>query len=97
MDYSLIVGIHDLERQEQDLPDAPPLVDDPDDVSEDENGVDQDEVMVDAGFAPTPPDSPQPIPIPIFSGEIDTNLEKFGIKSSPGKGISGPFSNMCSA
>lgn len=82
MDYSLIVGIHDMERQEQDLPDAQLHMEDPDEVvSEEENGEFVDEAMVDAGFAPTPPDSPQPNPIPIFNGEIDTNLEKFGIKS----------------
>ena len=86
MDYSLIVGIHDLERQEQDIPDAPIHQDDLDEVvSEEENGIDHDEAMVDAGFAPTPPDSPQPNPIPIFNGEIDTNIEKFGIKSLSGK------------
>ena len=86
MDYSLIVGIHDLERQEQDIPDAPIHQDDLDEVvSEEENGIDHDEAMVDAGFAPTPPDSPQPNPIPIFNGEIDTNIEKFGIKCLSGK------------
>ena len=86
MDYSLIVGIHDMERQEQDLPDAQLHMEDPDEVvSEEENGEFVDEAMVDAGFAPTPPDSPQPNPIPIFNGEIDTNLEKFGIKSLSGK------------
>ena len=85
MDYSLIVGIHDLERQEQDIQDAPLFPQDDLDevVSEDENGIDEN--MVDAGFAPTPPDSPQPNPIPIFSGEIDTNLEKFGTKSLTGR------------
>lgn len=89
MDYSLLVGIHDVERAEQELNES---------YEEEENGaVDEDE---DSGGSvgasgnqggnqanmPTPPDSPScpPIDIP-FTGEFDPMYEPFAIKCSEGE------------
>lgn len=77
MDYSLIVGIHDPDRTETDVVDAHNI--DTDEGSEDENGLDEDNVDM-GGLAPTPPDSPQPNNVPAFSGDMDPNIERFGIK-----------------
>jgi len=89
MDYSLIVGIHDCDREDQDLNDPAQQnseSDEPVSGEEDNDGIDYDEQVPDiGGFAPTPPDSPQPNhSLPAFSGEIDPNFEKFGVKSSDG-------------
>ncbi|XP_033762842.1 phosphatidylinositol 5-phosphate 4-kinase type-2 alpha-like [Pecten maximus] len=84
MDYSLIVGIHDCERADREAIEA--LVqEEPGEGEEDENdtenGILEDDEY-DYGGVPTPPDSPQPMAMPPFVGELDSNLERFGIKSS---------------
>lgn len=87
MDYSLIVGIHDCERTEPEGPDInPPNTDSDEPVSgDDENGYEYEENVPDiGGFAPTPPDSPQPNNLPAFNGDIDPNIEKFGVKCAEG-------------
>lgn len=82
MDYSLLVGIHDMDRAEQELNDS---------VESEENGYEDDEEEedgagnVNAGSVPTPPDSPMNPPFlsqPSFTGEIDPNIERYAIKSS---------------
>ena len=81
MDYSLLVGIHDIERAEQELNDS---------VESEENGFDEDEEDEDspgtanAGSVPTPPDSPMAMFMsqPSFTGEIDPIIERFAMKSS---------------
>lgn len=87
MDYSLIVGIHDCDRIDPDGPEMnPPNTDSDEPVSGDEeNGVEYEGDVPDiGGFAPTPPDSPQPNILPAFNGDIDPNIERFGIKSVEG-------------
>ena len=82
MDYSLLVGIHDLDRAEQEL----------NDTMEDENGVEEeDEDSTGSGGGggypnvPTPPDSPQCLNMPPpFLGVIDPKLELFAVKSDGG-------------
>ncbi|XP_052245629.1 phosphatidylinositol 5-phosphate 4-kinase type-2 alpha-like [Dreissena polymorpha] len=94
MDYSLIVGIHDCDRIEPEGSDinAQNSESDGEPVSgEDENGLEE-QVPDIGGFAPTPPDSPQPYgPVPAFNGDIDPNIEKFGVKSLEG----GPKKEIC--
>lgn len=87
MDYSLIVGIHDCERADSDAIDAlvqeEPGGEEVYDENDAENGLLEDDEY-DYGGVPTPPDSPQPLVTPPFGGELDSNLERFGIKSSDG-------------
>lgn len=93
MDYSLIVGIHDgtvedkLHRNNFPVP-ADEEEDEEegeegfgDEVGEEEeNGVEEESTFGDG--VPTPPDSPQPItPMPTFCGELDSELERFGVRS----------------
>ena len=87
MDYSLIVGIHDCDRIDPDGSEMnQPNTDSDEPVSGDEeNGLDYEENHDIAGFAPTPPDSPQPNVLPAYNGDIDPNIERFGIKSVEGK------------
>ncbi|KAL4222748.1 Phosphatidylinositol 5-phosphate 4-kinase type-2 beta [Mactra antiquata] len=87
MDYSLIVGIHDCDRVDADgVEMCPPNTDSDEPVSGDEeNGVEYEGEVPDiGGFAPTPPDSPQPNVLPAYNGDIDPNIERFGIKSVEG-------------
>jgi hypothetical protein len=86
MDYSLIVGIHDCDRIDPDGPEMnAPNTDSDEPVSGDEeNGLEYEENHEIAGFAPTPPDSPQPNVLPAYNGDIDPNIERFGIKSVEG-------------
>lgn len=89
MDYSLIVGIHDCERGDStDGMDVnPPGTDSDEPVSgEEENGVEYEQDIPDiGGFAPTPPDSPQPNnSLPTFNGDLDPSFERFAIKSVEG-------------
>lgn len=78
MDYSLIVGIHDCDRAEMETAEmAQRARDMEENSSEEENGLDED--INGVGGVPTPPDSPQPQHQP-FNGEIDPNIERFGIK-----------------
>ena len=82
MDYSLLVGIHDVEKAEQELNNS---------LESEENGVDEDDdstCSVGQVGAATPPDSPLcPMPplIPAFTGEIDPEFELFAVKCSEGK------------
>ncbi|WAQ93696.1 PI42B-like protein, partial [Mya arenaria] len=86
MDYSLIVGIHDCDRIDPEVNDPTQNNSESDEPvsGEEENGVEYEEHVPDiGGFAPTPPDSPQPnFQVPAFDGDIDSNFEKFGIKSA---------------
>lgn len=82
MDYSLIVGIHDCERAEQETlensnPDLSAM-----EENDSENGLDDDEYYGPGGV-PTPPDSPQPAVYLPYTGELDSEMERYGIKSSP--------------
>ncbi|XP_078321321.1 phosphatidylinositol 5-phosphate 4-kinase type-2 alpha-like [Crassostrea virginica] len=86
MDYSLIVGIHDCERAEQEVMENDHLdltgggggIEDQDS----ENGLDDDEYYSPGGV-PTPPDSPQPAVYMPYTGELDSEMERYGFKSSP--------------
>lgn len=90
MDYSLIVGIHDCEKAEQEALEAQQQAE-----SEAENGDNADgdtedgldEEYISDGIAnvPTPPDSPQTFVNQPFSGEVDPKIEMFAIKSGKGK------------
>lgn len=63
-------------------------------AEEEENGVEGGEGEGEERV-PTPPDSPQPItPMPMFCGELDPELERFGVKSA--KGVSLLMLNVCS-
>jgi hypothetical protein len=82
MDYSLIVGIHDCDRADMESAEMNQRVKETEeDSNEEENGVDED--INGLGGVPTPPDSPQPIHQP-FTGEIDPNIERYGIRCSEG-------------
>ena len=89
MDYSLLIGIHDIDRAEQELNDS---------VESEENGVEEDEDSTGSGGAgggiPTPPDSPLcPNAPPAFTGDIDPSFEIFALKCSDG--AHGWCSNCC--
>lgn len=84
MDYSLLVGIHDMDSSGgPDL--AGPAETDRDELSDDD-GEDEEA----GGDQDSPPDSPEPGGVavrfapPSFSGELDPYYERFGIKCSPG-------------
>ena len=91
MDYSLIVGIHDRTVEDKQQRNTFPVPADEEEEEEeglgeevgDEGGEEEENGVDDDGEgAPTPPDSPQPVtPVPPFSGEMDGDLEKFGICS----------------
>jgi len=82
MDYSLIVGIHDCDRADMESAEMNQRAKETEeDSNEEENGVDED--INGLGGVPTPPDSPQPIHQP-FTGEIDPNIERYGIRCSEG-------------
>ncbi|CAH1789905.1 unnamed protein product [Owenia fusiformis] len=93
MDYSLLVGIHDVDRAEQEF-----------NETFDEEGISEDDDSTGSGggaamatspaspggmdMCPTPPDSPLPVNATMnlqpFDGVIDSKLEKFAISSSEG-------------
>lgn len=83
MDYSLIVGIHDIEKAEEEAKECPPSVEENGEEEEVEEEVDDVDQLPDD--IPTPPDSPSPYVTNPFSGEMDPILEKYAIKSSEGK------------
>ncbi|XP_046379487.1 phosphatidylinositol 5-phosphate 4-kinase type-2 beta-like [Haliotis rufescens] len=88
MDYSLIVGIHDPDKGDSDQTDLPA----PDDGEEgadeeEENGLGEEEMTDGYGAVPTPPDSPQPATPTPFTGELDSRLEQYAIKSSENQEI----------
>lgn len=89
MDYSLLVGIHDRDKADQEVLEKP--------VEEaDENGFTESEEDCCGGEpgcgpgecmdgVPTPPDSPMArLNAPDFSGEFDDSFERFAMKCSPG-------------
>ena len=88
MDYSLLVGIHDCNRSDEqaELNDS---------TEGEENGVEEDEDSTGslgasgganmAAAVPTPPDSPMcPPEHPRFTGIIDPSLEMFAVKAHDG-------------
>ena len=94
MDYSLLVGIHDVDMAEEEEAVAAAARDDEEDGAE-ENGVGADdeggdEDVMGTGNVPpgTPPDSPVAILIaPVFDGDFDNTLEQFAYKCSDRKYI----------
>ena len=92
MDYSLLVGIHDMDIAAEEK-EAAALAESEDAGEAEENGLaggesggDTDEPL-NASVAPgTPPDSPMnAYPQPVFEGILDSNLEQFAIKCSDRK------------
>ena len=83
MDYSLIVGIHDCEKKDAPADHSVQEEEYFEEESEEENGLDGED-MQDMGFAPTPPDSPQPYSPPAFEGHIDPEYERFAVNSAEG-------------
>ena len=83
MDYSLLVGIHDKDRAEEEEEDA--------EEDAEENGLEEGEgeegghATGGSGNVPTPPDSPVAVSgtsPPLFTGMIDPAIEPFGMKCS---------------
>jgi len=83
MDYSLLVGIHDIDKAAEELNES----------MDGENGVDDDEVDTPdsgdsgpggnrGGFpgSGSPPDSPTIPDVPFFSGELDPAYEKYAFR-----------------
>lgn len=97
MDYSLIVGIHDRDQEnESGISFAMPSGADEEGEDDEESeigvpcmaGGDQGEYHYDEedGYG-SPPDSPQPTtPMPQFMGELDPDLERYGLHSSEDSG-----------
>ncbi|XP_070210913.1 phosphatidylinositol 5-phosphate 4-kinase type-2 alpha-like [Littorina saxatilis] len=91
MDYSLIVGIYDCTVEDKQQRNTFPVPADEEEEEEEglgeeviDEGVEEVEngVEDDGELAGTPPDSPQPVtPMPPFSGELDAELETFGVRS----------------
>nr|XP_061810055.1 phosphatidylinositol 5-phosphate 4-kinase type-2 alpha-like isoform X2 [Nerophis lumbriciformis] len=73
MDYSLLVGIHDVERAEQE------------EVESEDNEAEEEGVESDGGAVGTPPDSPSNTldsTKPLSPGEFDPTIDVYAIKSS---------------
>ncbi|BFZ02127.1 hypothetical protein BsWGS_05166 [Bradybaena similaris] len=95
MDYSLIVGIHDRDQEDESgISFATPSGADEEELDEEDGDTgsfaaaagEPVEFGDDADGA-SPPDSPQPItPMPQFTGELDPDLELYGIHSNPDSG-----------
>ena len=83
MDYSLLVGIHDVERAQEELLEES--------MENEENGVEEDDDSGGSGgnrepATASPPDSPNYVAgPPFFTGELDAAYEKFGYKSAEGE------------
>jgi len=79
MDYSLLVGIHDVERAEQEEVE-----------SEDNNEGGEEEGESDGGGVGTPPDSPSNTldsSKPLAPGEFDPTIDVYAIKSSDSESV----------
>ncbi|XP_046567409.1 phosphatidylinositol 5-phosphate 4-kinase type-2 alpha-like, partial [Haliotis rubra] len=87
MDYSLIVGIHDPEKGDSDQTDLPAPDDGEEGADEEEENGLEEEMTDGYGAVPTPPDSPQPATPTPFTGELDSKLEQYAIKSSENQEI----------
>lgn len=75
MDYSLLVGIHDVERAEQEEVDS-------------EDNEAEDDGESDGGGVGTPPDSPSNTldsTKPLSPGEFDPSIDVYAIKSNDSK------------
>ncbi|XP_037135123.1 phosphatidylinositol 5-phosphate 4-kinase type-2 alpha isoform X4 [Syngnathus acus] len=73
MDYSLLVGIHDVERAEQE------------EVESEDNEAEEEGAESDGGVIGTPPDSPSNTldsTKPLSPGEFDPTIDVYAIKSS---------------
>lgn len=91
MDYSLLVGIHDVERAEQE------------DVESEDNEAEE-EGESDGGGIGTPPDSPSNTldsTKPLSPGEFDPTIDVYAIKSNESKwmnalmnGLPGLYCNL---
>lgn len=90
MDYSLIVGIHDCEKAEQEAFEAQLEAEAEAENGENADGeaddglLEEEEINDVMGSVPTPPDSPQTFVGQPFTGEVDPKIEIFGIKSGKG-------------
>ncbi|KAK0046442.1 phosphatidylinositol 5-phosphate 4-kinase type-2 alpha [Biomphalaria pfeifferi] len=97
MDYSLIVGIHDRDQEDEvGISFAMPSGADEEEPEDDDaeggassagagdQGMDNEDEQ-DGG--PSPPDSPQPVtPMPQFTGELDPDLERYAVVSNEESG-----------
>lgn len=75
MDYSLLVGIHDVERGEQEQPEE---------ESEDNDAGEEEGTESDGAATGSPPDSPSntlDINRPLGPGEFDPTIDVYAIKS----------------
>ncbi|KAG7260324.1 hypothetical protein CRUP_022826 [Coryphaenoides rupestris] len=78
MDYSLLVGIHDVERAEEEV------------ESEDNNEGAEEEAESDGGGVGTPPNSPSNTldsSKPLAPGEFDPTIDVYAIKSSDSESV----------
>ncbi len=78
MDYSLLVGIHDVERYEQEQQET---------EATEANGIDEDEGSGSGGEVLTPPDSPSPRAHLLSSGEyeFDFGCNVYAVRCTDGK------------
>ncbi|XP_062843514.1 phosphatidylinositol 5-phosphate 4-kinase type-2 alpha isoform X3 [Trichomycterus rosablanca] len=76
MDYSLLVGIHDVERGEQEQPEE--------EIEENEGGGDEEGAESDGGVTGSPPESPSNTldsTKPLGPGEFDPSVDVYAIRS----------------
>uniref|UniRef100_A0AAR2L9L1 Phosphatidylinositol 5-phosphate 4-kinase type-2 alpha n=1 Tax=Pygocentrus nattereri TaxID=42514 RepID=A0AAR2L9L1_PYGNA len=76
MDYSLLVGLHDVEQGEQEQPEE---------ESEDNDAGEEEGTESDGGVTGSPPDSPSNTldsNKPLGPGEFDTNVDVYAIRSN---------------
>lgn len=80
MDYSLLVGIHDVDRYEQEQQEAT-------EADNEANGIDEDEGSGSGGEVLTPPDSPSPRPHLLSSGEyeFDFGCNVYAVRCTDGE------------
>ncbi|XP_076461654.1 phosphatidylinositol 5-phosphate 4-kinase type-2 alpha-like [Babylonia areolata] len=99
MDYSLIVGIHDVNAEEKPTSFFPEACDTLQEVEEEvetveeeagEEGEEGEEKGVEENGEgpPTPPDSPHPVtPFTPYTGSLDEDLERFAVPSLTAEGV----------